>query len=314
MPATRSQEIRVGVVAVMALVIVVGGILWAKGFGLGVENRVVAILFQNASGVEIGTPLMYRGVRKGSVTGISVDPTGVRITAIVESSVPLHQDASATVGMLEVMGGRKIDIMSGISTAPLPSGAVIPGHSEGDITALLASVGDIAGDARKAISRADSALIAINGILSSPQFRNSIESSMSDLNAATKNAREITEENRATIREAIAGVNGLVTEVRGFVGRTEGTLGHTISTADSAATDVRHTISLADGVLQNADLLLVRIDSLMNAIQHGDGVLPKLINDKELAAQLTSTLKEARELVQEVKARGLKLNIGFGSH
>jgi phospholipid/cholesterol/gamma-HCH transport system substrate-binding protein len=314
MAVTRAQEIRVGVVSVVAVLLVVGGIIWGKGMGLGVDNRLIVMAFSNAGGVEIGTPIMYRGVRKGSVTAIAVDASGVRVSAMVETSMPLHEDATASLQMLEVMGGRKIEIDAGRSTAPLRDDQVIPGRAEGDISALVSSVGDITRDAQRIISRADSAMVAINGILNSPDFRRGIEGSVTNLEAASRNAREITEENRAAIRQAISGINGLVTEVRGFVGRTEGTLDHVINTADSAATDVRGTIHLANGALRDADGLVMRIDSLTAEIRHGEGIIPKLINDKQLTDELMATLKSARELVEQVKKYGINTNVGFGRY
>ncbi len=312
MASSRAQEIRVGVISVVALAILIGGILWGKAAGLGVENRSVNILFQNASGVEIGSPVMYRGVRKGAVSAIAVGPDGVRVTALVESSVPLREDAVASLQMLELMGGKKIEILAGHSTSPLPAGAEIPGRVEGDISALLASVGDITADVRRMMARVDSSLVVVNAMVTSPEFRRNIESTLENAQVASRDAREMIEENRGAIRQVVGNVNALAADVRQFVMRTEGTLDRTIATADSAVGDARQTLRVADATIRDADRLVVRIDSLTADITKREGVVGRLIYDKELADQLVGTLTSARELVEQIKRNGFNLNIGLG--
>jgi phospholipid/cholesterol/gamma-HCH transport system substrate-binding protein len=314
MASSRSREIRVGIVTVVALIALVGGIIWGKSLGFGVATRIVRITFPNASGVDVGTVVTLNGVRKGSVTAIDAQPDEVRITASVDDTFPLKADASAVLSMLEVTGGKKIELSPGKSPAPLPADAVIPGVVQGDITSLLAQVGDIAASASQVVAGLDSTVTMVNGVLGSREFRENITSTMSNLEQASGDARNLVTANRAAINRAVSNLDRLSSDLRDLVNRTRPAVERTLASAEDISADAKSALRSVDTTLRQANTLIAHLDTLAADIKGGQGAVSKIIYDKEFADELQRTLTAVKDLVQSIDKGGLKtrINIGFG--
>jgi phospholipid/cholesterol/gamma-HCH transport system substrate-binding protein len=307
------QEIRVGVVTMIAAVVLVGGIIWGKGSGLGVDNRSVSMLFANAAGVDVGAPITLRGVRKGAVTALEVRPDGVRITALVENSIPLKSDAKAQIQMLEVTGGKKIELVTGTSATPLPAGATIPGEVQGDITAMLADVGEITASTKIVVRRVDSTLVMVNDLIGSRSFRNRIDNTLSNLESTSAAARELVVGNRPKIDRMIATFSSLSDDLRDLVNRSRPAIERALTSVDTISADARAALRRLDMVLEHSDTLIAHVDDITRRMKEGDGTVARLLNSKEFADELERTLRSVRDLMEHIdqgKTR-IPLKIGF---
>ena len=83
----RSRAFREGSVGLLIL----GGIglfvwliLWVRGIGLGKQSYEITVDFENSRGIQVGTPLRYRGVNIGKAIAVKpksdVVEVQVRIT------------------------------------------------------------------------------------------------------------------------------------------------------------------------------------------------------------------------------------------
>ncbi|MEO6046360.1 MAG: MlaD family protein [Candidatus Kapaibacterium sp.] len=315
MASTRAREIRVGVVTIGALVVLIGGIIWGKGIGFGTSHRLVRIKFPSAAGVDVGTtPITLNGVRKGNVTAIEAGANDVMITAIVDATYPLHQDATASLQMLELTGGKKIEIVPGASSAPLPHDAVIPGTVQGDITALLADVGDMGADAKKIIRKLDSSITMVNDLIGSAEFKQDIRSTLSNLEKSSAVAHDLVVGNRAAIDRAISNFDNTANDLRQLVSNVRPTVDRTLANAEGASADAKSAIRHVDSTLRMADTLVAHLNGLTADIKNGNGAISKLIYDKEFADEIDRTLRSVRGLIEDVQRSGIKtdINIGFG--
>lgn len=317
MATSRSQEIRVGVVTVLALVILIGGIIWGKGLGsvgIGGKERIIEMSFQSAPGIEAGAPITLKGVRKGTITSLDVRENEVRITGILTSNIPLHSDATAYLQMLEVTGGKKIELVPGEASELLSDDAVIPGMVQGDLPTMLADAGEITTRARVIMTRLDSVILVVNSMVGSPEFRRNLENTFTNLEESSAAARQIAVGNRETIERTISNLDAAVADLRGLVERTRPAVDRTLAAAEGTMTDARTAIGHVDSTLYRVDTLIMRLDALAVDIRQGEGAVSKLLYDEKFAAELDATLKAVRSLVRSVEAGNLKakINIGFG--
>ncbi len=316
MAISRSQEIRVGVVSVLAVILLIGGIIWGKGSGgIGRQDRAIQMSFPSAAGVDVGAPITVKGVRKGTVTGLDVRPDEVRITAMVSSSVPLYSDALASLQMLEVTGGKKIELLPGDLRDPLPADAVIPGSVQGDISALLADVGEISVRAKMILLRIDSAMAGVNGMLASPELQTGLKTTLSNLEATSLAAREIAVGNKVTINRTVANIDHAVVQLRELVDRTRPGVDRMLAAAEGAAVDARQAIVHADSTLHRVDTLLAGLDAIASDVRNGRGAISKLLYDQSFANELDSTLRAVQSLIKDIERSGVRtrINIGFGN-
>ena len=68
------REVKIGVFAVAMLIAAWAGIRFLKGFDLFSRNEVYYAAYDQVGGVQTASPLMMRGVKIGTVSGISFDP------------------------------------------------------------------------------------------------------------------------------------------------------------------------------------------------------------------------------------------------
>jgi phospholipid/cholesterol/gamma-HCH transport system substrate-binding protein len=313
MAISRTQETRVGIVTVIALAVLIGGILWGKGFIVGVHQQTLKIDFPRANGVDVGAPVTLYGVRKGSVTAVEVMEGGVRITATVEPSVPLHPDTKATLQMTELTGGKSIELDPGKAPGTLADGAVIPGFIKGDVADLLGTVDQIGRDAQVVLHRLDSALLSVTDIIGDPALRQGIKSTVANLEQASSSANQLVAANRPAINQTISNLNELSRDLKEIGRRADAGIDQTLTTVDGISQDARIVITDAGGAVRKADSLVARLDRIVKEIDEGDGTLSMLIHDEQLAKDLQATISNVRQYLEEVKQNGIVLRhkIGF---
>jgi len=122
------METRAGYVLVGAFVLVLflGGLGLAVWFGdlrLAQDVKDYRIEFDGSvGGLSVGSPVRYRGVPVGSVTGIRIDADNVekiRVDLDVDAAVPIKADMYATLESQGLTGVGFIQIQGGSRDAPL---------------------------------------------------------------------------------------------------------------------------------------------------------------------------------------------------
>lgn len=134
---TRSQKIRLGVFLATALSILFISLAIITGTRFFKEKNTYFIRYKNMSlaGLEIGSPVKYRGIRIGRIENIYIDPEDVTSNIVeitVTPKVPIKKDNEAVVTYISYAAGIKmIEILGGSNESdPLPPDSFIqPGQS-----------------------------------------------------------------------------------------------------------------------------------------------------------------------------------------
>lgn len=323
MSNNRSQEIKVGIVTLIALITVVGIIIWGKSAGLGVANKNIRLFFPNSSGLEKGAPITVHGVRCGSVSNISLLSNGVNVDGIINSDVKICSNAKASVQMLELTGGRKIELDPGTNGALIKETDVITGATQPDISAALAKVEDIANDARKIIIRLDTTIGSINGIVASADFRKSVLTTVANAEKASVQVNDLVAENKINIKKLLDELKGTAAQLSKTIDNIAPKADQLITNANSTITNVNGNINqlseAANTTLKQVNESIEKVNSLIDntnkivdGIEKKEGLVGKLIFDKKLANDIENTLKETKELVSKIKKYGINTNVSIG--
>ncbi len=111
----RKTEIRVGLTVLVGILVFIWILGWAKNFSIKSNEHVVKVRFTNVSGLEIGDQVTVNGLRKGYVKEMIVEPNNVLVELAIENDVQLKADASFAISMLDLMGGKKVEVFPGSS-------------------------------------------------------------------------------------------------------------------------------------------------------------------------------------------------------
>jgi len=134
---SRSQKIRLGVFLITAFSVLFISLAIITGTRVFKKKTTYFIRYQNFSlaGLEVGSPVKYRGIRIGRIDNIYIDPQDVTSNIVqitVTPNVPIKQDNEAVVTYISYAAGIKmIEILGGSNESPLlpPKSFIKPGHS-----------------------------------------------------------------------------------------------------------------------------------------------------------------------------------------
>jgi phospholipid/cholesterol/gamma-HCH transport system substrate-binding protein len=156
------NEVMVGVVVVVGIIIAVIGAFWLSGTPFGAEQRPLRAVFGEVGELRSGNPVKFRGVQVGRVDEIDVDPTGLGVRVTMQLDDPdfvLPPDPGVVLAPASLFGDWQAEIVSTTDAnfAQLDfiqpgSEDVLPGAAMPDITELTA-VGSQIADNLESLSR-----------------------------------------------------------------------------------------------------------------------------------------------------------------
>ena len=267
MMTDRKKEIRVGIVALLSLIVLIAGITIGKGLIVGVSQNTLSFTFPSSGGIEIGAPIFINGVKRGSVISTENINGGVAIAGSIDDISDLHPDAQAKISMLEITGGKKIDITPGIASGNLDISKPIAGTISADATELISLVGDLGADASVTVKRLDSVLAQANSLLSDgivvKQLRNTIKNAdelMTTLNA-------LMGDNKENMRDLIKDLGALAKDAKSSVNNNEPKLRSILTKLDSLAGSGQRLMAKTDTALAGVTDLTVETKDMMKDIK-----------------------------------------------
>ncbi|WP_333463180.1 MlaD family protein [Microcoleus sp. herbarium7] len=110
----RSRTVREGSVGFLILVgigLFGGLVLWLRGVQIGNRSYKFGVEFSSAQGMQIGTPVRYRGVAVGKITAIKASANGVDVMVeISPGTLVIPRDVAIEANKSGLIGESSIDI------------------------------------------------------------------------------------------------------------------------------------------------------------------------------------------------------------
>lgn len=313
MMTDRKKEIRVGIVALLSLIVLIAGITIGKGLIVGVSQNTLLFTFPSSGGIEIGAPIFINGVKRGSVISIENVNGGVAIAGSIDELSDVHPDAQAKISMLEITGGKKIDITPGIASENLDISKPIAGTISADATELISLVGDLGAEASVTVQRLDSVLAQANSLLSDgivvKQLRNTVKNTdelMTTLNA-------LMGDNKENMRNLIKDLVALAKDAKSAVNNNEPKLRSILTKLDSLAGSGQRLMAKTDTALAGVTDLTVETKDMMKDIKTNGSFINKLLYDKTTSKSIDTTLQRVNDLLLKIHEHGINANIRLGT-
>ncbi|MCY7274219.1 MAG: MlaD family protein [Phormidesmis sp. CAN_BIN44] len=293
----RSRMVREGSVGLLILagIGLFGGlILWLRGFNPSNRSFSVTVEFATTGGVQLGSPVRYRGVTVGRISRISPNSNGVAIQIdIAPADLIIPRDSEVTVNQSGLLGETVLDI---VPRKPLPDGVVAAKPLDRDCNKEIILCEDSRVNGTLGISTDElvRASIRFANVYSDPQFTGNI-------NSLTKNSSDAAAQIVVLSKE----VTSLVKSARQEVGTFSGTaksisnaanqFGLTIGQVNSLVTANRATlVSTLDNLNQTSGqlrLTVARLSPTLDRIQQGQ-LIQNLETLSANAAQASTNLRD----------------------
>ncbi|MBP3750053.1 MAG: MCE family protein [Prevotella sp.] len=280
-----TKEVKIAIVAIVALVALYFGMNFLKGLSVFSDTSTYKMTFSNLKGLSRSTPIYADGYKVGTVTDIIYDyKTNGNITVEAEIDPELRIPAGSTASIeSDIMGNIKVTLLLANNMRErIEPGGTIPGATE---NSTMAQMHAMIPAVQAMLPKLDSIMISLNKLLADPAIATTLH------NAATVSANLTT--TTTELNTLLATLNN---NVPGVMEKANNTLANTETlTANLNKLDIEGTMAKVNNTLNN-------VERITTAINNREGTLGLLIYDKGLYNHLNTTLSDADSLVVDLKA------------
>lgn len=313
MKIERSTEIKVGVVTLVSLIILVIGIGLGGDFSFSSKQKVIKMRFSHSGGIKPTSPVVVNGVKRGSVKEILNDNNTVLITATIDAADEIFSDASAKISILEITGGKKIEINPGKSGQKFDIAREMPGSTSADIGDLVGLVSNIGDDAKILIKRLDTISSHVNNLLADGSLQTDLKTSMSNLATLSTNANTLIKDNYADIQTSLKNLKVLTSDLKNAVQKHEPTVGTILEKINVTVSKTNNLITQTDTTIANANKLILEVNSIASDLKSNKSLISRMLYDKEMAYTLDSAVARLSHLVKFINDNGINVNVRLGT-
>jgi phospholipid/cholesterol/gamma-HCH transport system substrate-binding protein len=277
--AQRADEVKVGLVIIISLVILAGFVVSILGVRLGQPVDTYTTELRFAGGIVSGTAVRYGGMQVGKVTAVEVSPvddTRIRLSLSVDAGLPIKTDSELFINTIGFLGDYYLEITTGSPESPV----LQPG---GMINSMeIAGVNEMFATAHSAIEKVDATMVILNEKILTEDFALLRERvgmiSEKAVQLLTDADLVFSEENRANLSETLSQMRELVQENRADLGETIGNLRSATEKLDSLAATLD---GIAGENREDIELLIDEITATVAEARSTTRAIGRLISENE---------------------------------
>lgn len=273
--------VRIGGLAVLAIIIFVTMFLWLTDRGITADNTTLFVHFDSAERLKNGDPVLFRGVPVGSVQELRFAAGGVLVRTRLDRDVPIAADATARLQAVDVFGAQSVVLRDGSSSAPpLADGDTIAGEAGTDLTGRVAQLSDRAGE------------------LLSPRTVDRVQTSLDNIAAASAELERTLSETRALMGEQAEELSATMSNMAALTANLRevsdpAELETTLANLEAASARLVELTGGLDRATGSLESVLAKVDS-------GQGTAGRLVNDPALYDRLVVTTDNLDALIRDI--------------
>ncbi|MCB0732362.1 MAG: MCE family protein [Ignavibacteriae bacterium] len=298
MNSEKKTEIKVGLTVLMAILIFIFIFSWAKNFNLDSNNNLLTVQFATVAGLEIGDLVSVNGVRKGLVDAIfSTNNNNATVKIKFTENVNLKEDATFSIMMLDLMGGKKIEINSGNSDVLLDFEKTQIGKFSGDISTAMATLSSVESDLVEVIGELKITLRSANSIIGNQEFTENIKNSVIQLTSLSENLNSLVVSNKEVISTTLQNAKELTDKTNVLL--------------ENNSEKITLVLNNLNSTLNSSNELILQLTQLSDETRNSQNNLGKILYDENLVNDLKTSLSQIKELTEiinsQLKSGGLEV-------
>ncbi|MEO7960216.1 MAG: MlaD family protein [Ginsengibacter sp.] len=298
-----SNETKIGVLAVVAIALLVVGFNFLKGKSLFKKEIHLYAVYQNVQGLSNSNSVIINGLQVGRISNLD---GGKQMREIVVT-VNLNKDVNIPANSLAVinpnlLGSPVLEIQLGTATTFLKSGdTLITSLSGGAFDEALKLINPVLYEVRNAVKSLDSVLHIVTTVFD-PNTKNNVKGILENLNATTASfartsvsLQEILNPQTGALAASLRNVNTFSANLNSNNQKLNDILTNAqLASSKFAAIDMKQTLDTLNAAVENFKKGSEKINST-------DGSLGLLLNDKGLYNNLQSTTNKINILLDDIR-------------
>jgi phospholipid/cholesterol/gamma-HCH transport system substrate-binding protein len=292
----KSNELKVGFLALLAFLILYFGFNFLKGNDVFSTARVYYVEYDNVDGLMVSNQVMVNGIEVGKVKKVEILPekaNKILVTLRLSQDIVIPDKTVAVLSDGALLGGKIIRLrLEGKGN--LAEDSFLKGETEVGVTALLKE------RAIPVIANADSLLVSFR------QISNKFDHTGTYLNTLLK-----------TSNETVSNING---SVNGIVADNKANIAQISSNMKTLSTDLIETEkqlrplltkfnTVADSLnalkigqtLKEVDATVISLKKIVQGLERGEGTAGKLIKNDSLYLGLNKTIVDLDKLLLDFR-------------
>lgn len=279
-----TKEIKVALVAVVALVVLFFGLNFLKGLSLFNNDTEYRVAFDDVSGLSSSSPIYADGYRVGTVKSVDFNyekKDKILVTVGLNPSLRVPKGSSAEI-VSDMLGNVQLNLL----LANNPRERVEPGEIiTGSINSgLMSKASELVPAIEKLMPKLDSILTNLNLILGNPAINRSlanIEQISGDLTITTVALNKLMGQVNNQLPSVLEKANGTMGNAQELSGNLKQQL---------ANIDLQETMTRVNNTLDNVEKLTAKLNS-------SEGTLGLMMNDPQFYNHLNTTMSNVDSLL-----------------
>jgi len=293
-----SNEIKIGLLVIISIVVLVWGVNYLKGSDLFDNNKVVYAIYQNIGGLQEGSSIVINGFKVGTVKEIFLQNNYTLLVELnIENNIDIPVNSISKIVNEDIMGSKGIALLLGNSNINIEDGDTLNSDIEGSLKdEVNKQVLPLKNKAEELISSIDSVVTVITSVLS-------------------KDARESLTKSLESLDYTFNTMSRTMTKVNQIVDQNDERISSIVRNLEENNDEITNILKnfsdLSDDVAKsNIRDLLASLGEVSKKISDSEGSLGMFINDKDLYLNLEKSSKELEILIKDIKLNP-KRYIGF---
>ena len=293
-----SKEIKVGLLAIVAVAALVIGFNFLRGSNLFSSASTYYATYPNVEGLNVGAPVILNGIKVGQVKNLELQPDKgnvVRVALEMQEGVVLGDSTLASLGGT-LLGSKTISLTLGRNGKIFKGGEELRTQSDTGIAGLATA---LQARALPVLSSLDSTLRHVNSIINKDAQTN-IQGTLLSARNSTEALQRLIESNQRNINQ----ITSNLVQMSSALNKTTTKLDR-IAVNFSQLSDSLKDAPVGPALRRlNATMAEAQstVASLNRALNDKNSSMGKLLNDSTLYNNLTATTASSNDLLVDFKA------------
>ena len=293
-----NKELKIGIFVILVLAATFLVINYLRNKDIFNREYEVSAVYEDVHGLLPSASVMFKGYKVGQVNEVEYDNASglFTVTCAVSKEYTIPEDSELIIISTDIMGGKGVRILPGMSETAAQDGSRLAGGSEADMIASLA------GSVTSLAEKLENTLDSLGTVISN------INAMTGEENRKAVSAILLRMENTAANVEALSDALGSrAGEFSSFAENLNSLAGHldsTLNVAGEAVSDIAGITAAIDP--DEVAAMLVSFRALLDKIQDPDGSLGLLMKDSSVYDSLDTLLDDVDSLVRKIEANPKK--------